>query len=287
MMTPTLLDVAAITGLRPTGGAYDPANANKKISLVINKEAYSKYVAEQQGQEGDEVTDVEHVAFLTLWLSHFVFCSKSLQVAKRFVPMAIQIQEGCQFGLGRLILACLYEAIGSASDELKKSKDGSMFLCYGPLWLLQLWLNATFEKEMGLTIGKNYLPEIENFQIEATKLARLSPPIWQDSKTLFMKYVKIFLKFDKLTKRNTPFIDRKVGPTWFREDFPATNPDNEDEVNEIWHAYLNPTVLTCRIGPFLSDLGLVGYQPNLVSRQFGFSQMRPRSLFEVTKNICL
>ncbi|MCI51747.1 hypothetical protein A2U01_0072991, partial [Trifolium medium] len=40
MMTPTLLDVAAIIGLRPTGGAYDPANASKNISLVINKEAF-------------------------------------------------------------------------------------------------------------------------------------------------------------------------------------------------------------------------------------------------------
>ncbi|MCI60303.1 hypothetical protein A2U01_0081558, partial [Trifolium medium] len=78
MMTPSLLDVADITGLRPTRGSYDPANASKNISLVINREAYSKYVTEQQGQEGDEVTDVEHVAFLTLWLSHFIFCSKSL-----------------------------------------------------------------------------------------------------------------------------------------------------------------------------------------------------------------
>ncbi|MCI41367.1 hypothetical protein A2U01_0062600, partial [Trifolium medium] len=102
MMTPTLLDVAAITGLKPTGGPYDPNNASKNISLTITKDAYSKYVAEQQGPEGEEVSDVEHVAFLTLWLSHFIFCSKSLQVAKKFVPMAIQIHEGCQFGLGRL-----------------------------------------------------------------------------------------------------------------------------------------------------------------------------------------
>ncbi|MCI23911.1 hypothetical protein A2U01_0045094, partial [Trifolium medium] len=191
---------AAITGLKPTGGPYDPTQSSKNISLNITKDAYSKYVAEQQGQEGEEVSDVEHVAFLTLWLSHFIFCSKSLQVAKKFVPMATQIHEGCQFGLGRLILACLYEALGSASDELKKSKDGSTFLCYGPLWLLQLWLNATFEREMGLTIGKNYLTEVEDRQIEATRLARLSPPIWQDSKTLFMKYMKVFLNFDKLTR---------------------------------------------------------------------------------------
>ncbi|MCI76884.1 hypothetical protein A2U01_0098154, partial [Trifolium medium] len=48
MMTPTLLDVAAITGLKPTEGPYDPAKASKNISLTIIKDAYSKYVAEQQ-----------------------------------------------------------------------------------------------------------------------------------------------------------------------------------------------------------------------------------------------
>ncbi|MCI46707.1 hypothetical protein A2U01_0067948, partial [Trifolium medium] len=60
MMTPTLLDVAAITGLRPMGEVYDPANASKNITLTIGKEAYTKYVVEQQGREGDEVTDTEH-----------------------------------------------------------------------------------------------------------------------------------------------------------------------------------------------------------------------------------
>ncbi|MCI85185.1 hypothetical protein A2U01_0106464, partial [Trifolium medium] len=48
------------------------------------------------------------------------------------------MHEGRQFGLGRLILASLYESIGTACDSLKKSKDGSSFLVAGPIWLLQL-----------------------------------------------------------------------------------------------------------------------------------------------------
>ncbi|MCI31975.1 hypothetical protein A2U01_0053187, partial [Trifolium medium] len=152
--------------------------------------------------------------------------------------------EGHQFGLGRLILASLYESIGATCDDLKESKDGSSFLVSRPMCLLQLWLNAIFEKEIGLTIGEDYLAEIAEHRIEGTRLVRLSPhPIGQNSKQLFMNYMKIFLKFDKLSEQHTPFLERKIGPTWFTEEFLASNSDNEEEVNEVWSAYLDPTVL--------------------------------------------
>jgi hypothetical protein len=112
--------------------------------------------AENQGKEGEKVSHEEHVAFLTLWLSHYIFCSKSLQVARMFIPMAQQIHEGRRFGLGRLLLATLYEAMGTASDAIKASKEGLNFVVSGPMWLLQLWLNATFETELGLIVPSDY-----------------------------------------------------------------------------------------------------------------------------------
>jgi hypothetical protein len=80
--------------IRPNGENFDPTKASKNIELTYKENTFSKYIAENMGKEGEEVSDVEHVAFLTLWLSHFVFCQKSLQVAKMFIPMAIQIHEG-------------------------------------------------------------------------------------------------------------------------------------------------------------------------------------------------
>jgi hypothetical protein len=146
MMTPILFDVAAITGLSPIGDTYDPTRASDNIAFDSREKTFSKYIQEHNQADEEEVSNVEHVAFLTLWLSHYVFCSKSPQVAKKFIPMAIQIHEGQQFGLGRLILGCLYEAMQTTSEALKKTGDGSTFLAAGPFWLLQLWLNATFEK---------------------------------------------------------------------------------------------------------------------------------------------
>jgi hypothetical protein len=134
MVTPTLLDVAAITGLKPDGDDFDPAKTGDNIELNYKENTFSKYITENMGEEGEEVSHEEHVAFLTLWLSHFVLCSKSLQVARMFIPMARQIHEGRRFGLGRLLLVTLYEAMGNASDAIKASKDGSTFGVSGLMW---------------------------------------------------------------------------------------------------------------------------------------------------------
>jgi hypothetical protein len=205
-----------------------------------------------------------------------------------FIPMAIQIHEGRDFALGRLLLAVLYEVIGDACDDIKASNDGSPFLVSGRIWLLQLWLNATFEEELRLIVPSDYAEEVANRTIDGGRLVRLSPnSLEQNTQKLFMKYMKIFLNFDEFLPRHAPFLERKYGPAWFTEDFPALDPNNEEEVNEFWSAYLEQTMLSCRIGDKSNQLGLVGYQPNCVSRQFRMSQMRPKSLFEKADKIVM
>ncbi|MCI55857.1 hypothetical protein A2U01_0077108, partial [Trifolium medium] len=93
--------------------------------------------------------------------------------------------------------------IGAACDSLKKASDGSSFLVAGPIWLLQLWLNATFEGKMALAVPEDYAAEVVARRIEGTRLARLAPMPGQTSKKLFMKYMKIFLKFDELRENQT------------------------------------------------------------------------------------
>jgi hypothetical protein len=48
-----------------------------------------------------------------------------------------------------------------------------------------------------------------------------------------MKYKNFFLSFDKFLPHHAPFVERKFGPAWFTEDFPALDLDNEEEVNEV------------------------------------------------------
>jgi hypothetical protein len=287
MMTPTLFDVAAITGLSPTGETYDPAKAGTSIEFVLGEKTFLKYIQEHHAIDEEEVSDVEHVAFLTLWLSHYIFCSSSLQVAKQFIPMAVQLHEGCQFGLGRLILGCLFSSMQLASENLKKTGDGTTFLAGGPFWLLQLWLNATFEKELELYLPEDYEAEARRRQIEGTRLVRLVPlPLGLNYERSFLKYFTIFLNLKVFKEEYAPFVNRIIGPSWFVQPFPPLK-EFEETVLSHWLAYLDPTVLSCRIGTAPKDFGLVGYFPHLVSRQFGLTQLIPQSFYEGTEDICI
>ncbi|RYQ91574.1 hypothetical protein Ahy_B09g097516 [Arachis hypogaea] len=122
MIGMSLLDVATITRL--------PINLPDYTSEI----SYSDFIAHNMGREGTRITDNEHVAFLFYWLNAILFCSRSVQMSKLYLSLAILLHEGC------------------------------------PLWLLQLWLNAIFENfitkpESGHT-DKQY---IEGFRLFAYK----------------------------------------------------------------------------------------------------------------------
>jgi len=86
MLTPTLLDVAAITGLKPTGQTFDPEGYDSGISFDFTRFAYSIFIKDHHDTESVEVTDKEHVAFLTYWLSMYIFCTRSIEVPKGTKP---------------------------------------------------------------------------------------------------------------------------------------------------------------------------------------------------------
>jgi hypothetical protein len=106
-----------------------------------------------------------------------------------FIPMAIQIHEGRNFALGRLLFATIYEAIGNSCDDIKASKEGMPFLVSRPIWLLQLWLNATFETKMGLLVPSDHQKEVDERLVEGGRLFRLSPSsLEQNTQRFFMNY---------------------------------------------------------------------------------------------------
>src|SRR3954463_6910573 len=148
MITPTLFDIVAITGLRPTGETFDPdVMDNDTINFNEATITYTAFIQQYHNENNEVVSDEEHIAFLALWLSRCVFCSRSIQVAKRYLCMANQLHAGTQLNLSQLILGFLYENLGEATNLVKNYKTGSLLFA-GPFWLLQLWLNATFEAHL-------------------------------------------------------------------------------------------------------------------------------------------
>jgi hypothetical protein len=102
----------------------------------------------------------------------------------------------------------------------------------------------------------------------------------------FLFYFQAFLNLKEFKPSFTPFLNRPIGPQWFIHPFPPL-PECEEEMTNIWKAYLTPTLLSCRFGTTSTDFGLVGYFPNLVSRQFGLTQILAKSIYLHEKDICL
>lgn len=78
MITPTLFDVSAITGLKPSGRSFDftevePLLLEFKVG-ESGKPTYNNFI-DHHARTSGPVTDEEHVAFLTFWLSRYIFCS--------------------------------------------------------------------------------------------------------------------------------------------------------------------------------------------------------------------
>lgn len=74
MLTPTIFDVAAITGLRPDGGNFDPNEQDKdNVEFDNARVGFTRYIGDYHVTDTPEVSAKEHIAFLALWLSRYVF----------------------------------------------------------------------------------------------------------------------------------------------------------------------------------------------------------------------
>lgn len=68
MIMETLFDLAAITGLKPTGHTYDPdIDSEDTIAFSTSRATYSTHIAHYHDKNTNTVYDVEHISFLALW----------------------------------------------------------------------------------------------------------------------------------------------------------------------------------------------------------------------------
>lgn len=106
MVTLTLFDVASIIGLRPTVEVFDPfVDMNDIIRFSSKQDSVTNFINDHFDEATTEVSNEEHVSFLYLCLTPFIFSSSSLQVAKSYVTLPNQLHVGRNVCLGKLILA--------------------------------------------------------------------------------------------------------------------------------------------------------------------------------------
>nr|KYP34663.1 hypothetical protein KK1_044361 [Cajanus cajan] len=123
IVCPTLLDIVAITGLKPLGDRYLPNILEEEIPMTEtlifwDKKTYFAFVSAHHGEEGTPVTDFEHIAFLLYWLSACVFCTPSLQVPKYYYTLAQALHLKKKICLSKLLLASFYNCLDEAFKSL-------------------------------------------------------------------------------------------------------------------------------------------------------------------------
>jgi len=245
--------------------------------------AYGNFIKDQHITTSTDVNDKEHVAFLTYWLSMYIFCSRSIQVPKKFKTLAIQLHEGREICLRKRIFRSLYENLNQAITSIKEYQSGSSLIIPGPIWLFQLWLLATFRTQLAFHPPAAFAKSYDDRATEGIGLAMFRFGN-KSSKEIFATTYEALLKCDVFTPCLASFTTRVCGPAWFKKSFPTTPDDGEAEIIAIWKAYLTPTLFSSRItvgGPY----GVYGYQPNHVARQFGLIQPKPSSLYKCLEEL--
>lgn len=81
MLTPCFFDVAAITSVSPLGDIFT-LTLETTNEFTIKRFSFNNFIIDNHENKNVEVSDQEHISFLTLWLSYYVFYFGSLQVAK-------------------------------------------------------------------------------------------------------------------------------------------------------------------------------------------------------------
>lgn len=97
----------------------------------------------------------------------------------------------------------------------------------------------------------------------------------------------MFAKHNTFTPSLAPFVNWKYGPEWLKWEFPTLSHEHEIEVVEILEAFHTPGLLSSRLENTKDTMGLVCYQPNLVSQQFRFGQLLPKSYFSRKSELCM
>ena len=144
--------------------------------------------------------------------------------------------------------------------QLKVIRDRESLLLSGPFWLLQLWLNATFESFLP---QKNKIheeaPEILNRRVEGTRLVLLTPTDeGQQFQKPFTIFVMMFTERQNFVSTMAPFSGQKVGPEWFTRPFPSTDEDDlEDEYVGIWESFIRPRIMPLRFKSSKNQLSLI------------------------------
>ncbi|CAL9192670.1 uncharacterized protein LOC103988769 [Musa acuminata AAA Group] len=153
-VTVTLEDVMILGGFpvagEPIRGPLHGELKEIEVQMTAERKSFSRSPSKRPNHnqwmmrymecEGDEL---EHIAFLALWLSRFVFPAHAFKtVTQSVLPVAIRLARGARIALAPAVLASLYRDLGKVKDYLadRGRQKVSSLVIWAPFNLLQLWI---------------------------------------------------------------------------------------------------------------------------------------------------
>lgn len=113
-------------------------------------------------------SDFEHVAFLSLWLSRYVFPSLADEtLGKHVFPIAAKLSKGIQVAIGPAVLASLYRDFRTIREQAMASNE--TIRVSGPFQLVQIWAFERFR-----IVGPKALDSIQPGEPRAARWHRLN-----------------------------------------------------------------------------------------------------------------
>jgi len=273
MMTPTLLDLAAIAGLRPHGDDFSAANLpDTRANLDFHKSSktFGSWAKTYLGYDGEStdgpsingVSYTEHVAFLVMWLCKFLACPKSGGITREFQALAEVLADGHQVAMGPIFLAYLYRGLREVTT---KPMD---YHASGPIWIFQLWLQL-------------YFPELSPTEVCPNDESLLGPPLLNAPRR--KHYVEDCFRFfyecdERSCGHLSICLDHRF-PSYLALDLSAfPTAETKEERHKMWASILIsrdlPYGLMINKGSNYRCGGEL-YYPAAVSCQFGFVQSIP------------
>ncbi|KAK6946878.1 Aminotransferase-like, plant mobile domain [Dillenia turbinata] len=272
--TVTLEDVMILGGLPVVGeSAMSPLTDDlmelemrlkeERLKLVHSKARKPRQTAWLNHFMGSG-SEFEHLAFLTLWLSRFVFPSRSDTIGQHVFQIAIHLSRGTRIALAPAVLASIYRDM-RLLRQLASITCSYKIAFSGPLELVQLWACERFP---------NLGPNCNALQPGEPRVARYHKLRWN----LTHPQVKLSLKSP------TNFLWRPYAVNLTNWRHLAYYNESEEKELDV-HSGLDDDVQSYIVCLQVSELVGVdckeNYFPHRVAMQFGLDQDLPGDVSDV------